>query len=46
MSRAARRVTLLGPQRLQPTVAPTLESLRIHGQIATVTAGWQEREGG
>ncbi len=39
-----RRVTLLGPQRLQPTLAATLESLHIRGRIATVTAGWQERE--
>jgi len=39
-----KRVTLLGPQRLQPTLAPTLASLGITGRVATVTAGWQERE--
>jgi hypothetical protein len=38
------RIALLGPQRLQPTVAPTLESLGVKGRVATVTAGWQERE--
>jgi peptidase E len=38
-------VTLLGPQRLQPTLGPTLRSLGIDtGRVATVTAGWQERE--
>lgn len=37
-------VVLLGPQRFQPTVAPTLESLGVDGPIAVVTAGWQERE--
>jgi hypothetical protein len=40
----SRRVTLLGPQRLRPTVAPTLASLGVTGRIATITAGWQERE--
>jgi len=39
-----KRVTLLGPQRLQPTLAATLDSLGVDGRIATVTAGWQERE--
>jgi len=39
-----KRVTFLGPQRLQPTLAASLESLHITGRIATVTAGWQERE--
>jgi hypothetical protein len=38
------RVTLLGPQRLQPTLGTVLESLGLGGRIATVTAGWQERE--
>lgn len=37
-------VTLLGPQR-QPTVDRVLQSLGVHGPVATVTAGWQEREG-
>lgn len=38
------RVVLLGPQRFDPTVAATVESLGIDGEIASVTAGWQERE--
>jgi Peptidase family S51 len=43
--RAARRVILLGPQRLQPTLDRAVESLGIRGRIAAVTAGWEEREG-
>jgi hypothetical protein len=38
-------VVLLGPQRLAPTIAPTLDALGIRGRIAAITAGWQEREG-
>jgi hypothetical protein len=38
------RVVLLGPQRFRPTVADALRSLDVGGSIATVTAGWQERE--
>jgi len=40
------RLTLLGPQRLAPTVAETLVSLAVPdgAPVATVTAGWQERE--
>ncbi len=37
------RVTLLGPQR-RPTLDTVAASLRLEGPIATVTAGWQERE--
>src|SRR5258705_12249207 len=37
-------VVLLGPQRLRPTLASVVRSLGITGDIATVTAGWQERE--
>ena len=37
------RVILLGPQR-RPTVDGVVRSLRLEGPIATVTAGWQERE--
>jgi len=37
-------VTLLGPQR-RPTVDRVVRSLDVAGPIATVTAGWQEREG-
>jgi len=36
-------VTLLGPQR-RPTLDRVLTSLGVEGQIAAVTAGWQERE--
>lgn len=38
------RITLLGPQR-RPTVAGVAASLYPEGTVATVTAGWQEREG-
>jgi hypothetical protein len=37
------RVTLLGPQR-RPTLEAVAASLYPDGPIATVTAGWQERE--
>jgi hypothetical protein len=36
-------VTLLGPQR-KPTLGRVLDSLDIDGPIATINAGWQERE--
>ena len=38
------RVVLLGPQR-RPTVDSVVRSLGLPGPFATVTAGWQEREG-
>src|SRR5438093_12791972 len=38
------RVVLLGPQRFRPTLASAVQSLGIEGDVATVTAGWQERE--
>jgi hypothetical protein len=38
-----RSVTLLGPQR-RPTLDRVLDALEVHGPIAAVTAGWQERE--
>lgn len=37
-------VTVLGPQR-RPTVDQVIGSIAGDGMIATVTAGWQEREG-
>ncbi|MGN6378359.1 MAG: hypothetical protein ACTHNU_05365 [Gaiellales bacterium] len=37
------RVTLLGPQR-RPTLDKVAASLYPEGPIATITAGWQERE--
>lgn len=36
-------VTLLGPQR-QPTLDREVRSLGVDGPIATITAGWQDRE--
>ena len=40
----SRAVTLLGPQR-RPSVQPVLRDLHPDAPVATVTAGWQEREG-
>jgi hypothetical protein len=37
------RVLLLGPQR-RPTLGPVMASLDIDGPVATITAGWQDRE--
>lgn len=37
-------LTLLGPQRFNPTMADVVRSLDIEGTVATVTAGWRERE--
>jgi hypothetical protein len=37
------RVILLGPQR-RPTVDAVARSLGLEGPVATITAGWQERE--
>ena len=37
------RVILLGPQR-RPTVDTAIRSLGLDGPVATITAGWQERE--
>lgn len=39
-----RTVTLLGPQRLEPTLVREVDRLGVDGPIAVVTAGWQERE--
>ena len=38
-------VILLGPQRFRPSVRNTVRSLDVEGPVATVTAGWREREG-
>jgi hypothetical protein len=35
-------ITLAGPQRLKPTLGPALGA--VAGRVATITAGWQERE--
>jgi hypothetical protein len=37
-------LVLLGPQRFQPTLREAVRSLGIEGPVASVTAGWQERE--
>ncbi len=39
-----RRVVVLGPQRHVITVTEELKLLGLSGRIATITAGWQERE--
>ena len=39
-----RPLAFLGPQRFKPTLARAVEALGIEGDLATVTAGWQERE--
>lgn len=39
------RVVLLGPQRLHRTLNQAVDSIRAHGMVAAVTAGWEEREG-
>ncbi|MBK7876891.1 MAG: hypothetical protein IPJ77_14290 [Planctomycetes bacterium] len=39
------KVVLLGPQRLHPTLNLAVDALGVHGRIAAITAGWEEREG-
>lgn len=39
-----RSVVLLGPQRYDPIVGRVVDDLGVEGPIATVNAGWQERE--
>ena len=39
-----RPVFLLGPQRIKTTLGRVLKDAGIDGDIASVTAGWQERE--
>ncbi len=39
-----RALVLLGAQRFDPTLRDAMEELGVRGKIATVTAGWQERE--
>lgn len=38
------KVVLLGPQRFVVTVTEELKMLGLSGRVATITAGWQERE--
>ncbi len=37
-------IVLLGPQRLSTTVGLAITDLELEGPLATVTAGWRERE--
>lgn len=37
-------IVLLGAQRFDPTLGAAVKELGIEGRIATITAGWQERE--
>lgn len=37
-------VVLLGAQRYNPTLGDAIAELGIKGKVATITAGWQERE--
>jgi hypothetical protein len=37
-------VVLLGAQRFDPTLGAAVAELGVKGRIATITAGWQERE--
>ena len=39
-----RAVVLLGAQRFDPTLGDAVAELGVEGRIATITAGWQERE--
>ncbi len=39
-----RAVVLLGAQRFDPSLGAAVEELGVKGRIATITAGWQERE--
>ncbi|MFT5049262.1 MAG: hypothetical protein ACI8QZ_000654 [Chlamydiales bacterium] len=41
---STRPVILLGPQREQPSVHSAVDALAPTGRVATVTAGWEERE--
>ena len=45
MGRPPRAIVLLGAQRFDPTLGEAVEELGVEGPIATITAGWQEREG-
>ena len=44
MSAVPRALAFLGPQRFNPTLGAVVAALGIEGDLATVTAGWQERE--
>jgi len=38
------RTVLLGPQRFMTTAGTALRSLGVVGPVATINAGWEERE--
>jgi hypothetical protein len=44
ISGGTKAVVLLGAQRFDPTLRDAVDELGIKGKIATITAGWQERE--
>ncbi len=44
MVAASRAIVLLGAQRFNPTLGEAADELGVRGKIATITAGWQERE--
>ena len=44
MIRSSKPVVLLGPQHVVPTARRLLGDLRVKGQVALITTGWQERE--
>lgn len=44
ISGGTKAVVLLGAQRFDPTLRDAIDELGITGRIATITAGWQERE--
>jgi hypothetical protein len=44
MKRPPRAVVLLGAQRFNPTLSDAIAAHNVDGPIATITAGWQERE--
>jgi hypothetical protein len=44
ISGGTKAVVLLGAQRFDPTLREAVDELGVKGKIATITAGWQERE--
>lgn len=44
ISGGTKAVVLLGAQRFDPTLREAVDELGIKGKVATITAGWQERE--
>jgi len=44
ISGGTKAVVLLGAQRFDPTLRDAVDEMGVTGKIATITAGWQERE--